>query len=170
MRGRRATRPPFSNPDWYRVKYSLAAERVNWALADDRERRRQLDVAKAESRVLLSEINRWLRRPKSWGLRGVKEERAVRELARFLQDHLKPSLLVLFAGIELAKDGRWAGESKVSAAIPKLSRLELLIQAGAPLDPLLIVHAVEAGCREPSAGLSYNFACFYSQASDLKGP
>jgi hypothetical protein len=168
MRRGGTARRPFSNPDWYRVKYSLAAERVNWALADDRERRRQLDMAKAESRALLSEIDRRLRMPRAWGLRAIND-RVGPELDRFLQGHLKPGLLVLFAGIELAKDGARAGESKASAGILRLNQLERLIQAGAPLDPLLIVHVVEAGYREPSAGLSYNLACFYSQAEDSDG-
>lgn len=158
-------RPPFSNPDWYRVKYSLAAERVNWALADDGERRRQLAVAKAESRALLGEIDRRLRRPRAWGLRAIND-RAGRELDLFLQEYLRPSLFVLLAGIELAIAGVSAGGWKAGAKPLNLRQLDSQIRAGASLDPRLIVCAVEAGRREPSAGLSYNLACFYSQAGE----
>jgi tetratricopeptide (TPR) repeat protein len=154
-----------SNPDWYRIKYSLAAERVNWALADGGVRGVQLARAAAETWWLLNAVDRRLGRPKSWGLRAVQDD-AGRALDAFLRWHLKPCLLVLLAAIELERsrsDGREPPADSESRAI---GQLEGEIRKGEAVDPFLTVQAVEASYRELSPGLSYNLACFYAQAGD----
>jgi len=156
-----------SNPDWYRIRYSLAAERVNWALADGGVRGVQLLAAKIEARDLLGAINRRLGRPKSWGLRAIRDD-AGPALDAFLRDPLKPSLLVLLAGIELARSGSaWEEQEPAQGGgAEALGQFEEQILSETAVDPFPMVQAVEASCREPSPGISYNLACFHAQAGN----
>jgi hypothetical protein len=155
-----------SNPDWYRIRYSLAAERVNWALADGGARGVQLLAAEIEAWDLLSAINRWLGRPKSWGLRAIRDDSGP-ALDAFLRDPLKPSLLVLLAGIELARYSAWEEQEPAQeGGAEALGQFEEQILSGAAVDPFLMVQAVEASYREPSPGILYNLACFHAQAGN----
>jgi hypothetical protein len=156
------SRPP-SNPDWYRVKYSLATERLNRALAAGDELPAQLKKAEVETRELLKAIVRWLRRPKQWGLRAIRDS-AGREMDSFLRDHLQPSALVLLAGIELEQAKAAGGKPNPNAATLELGELRAQICEGAAVDPFVIVRTVEAHWEEPPVGISYNLACFQAQA------
>jgi tetratricopeptide (TPR) repeat protein len=146
-------RPPTSNPDWYRVRYGIAVERLNWALARDEDRDGLLNAAREDSVALLEAIDRRLGRRRGWGLRAWRD-RLGRELDSFLRLHLKPSLLILLAGIDLAR-------------LREVESEEASFQALGAVNPIALARSVEEGSKAPSAGLSYNLACFYSQAGLL---
>jgi tetratricopeptide (TPR) repeat protein len=147
-----------SNPDWYRVKYSLATQRVNWALVEKKEA--QMARGEDEARSLLTTVHDRLSREREDG------DDAERALDAFLDDDLKPSLLVLFAGIELSKSDRSRTVSTPNDESEDLDRLEERIRTGERVDPFLLVEKVVAKYKRPSPGLSYNLACFYAQAGD----
>ncbi len=149
-----------SNPDWYRVKYSLATERVNWALVEKKES--QMARAEGEARSLLTAVHDRLLREQG------NDDDAEPALNAFLGDHLKPSLLVLFAGIELSKFDEGRKVSTPNAESEDLDRLEDRIRTGGEVDPFLLVEEVVASYKRPSPGLSYNLACFYAQAGDWR--
>jgi hypothetical protein len=132
---------PSTNPDWYRVKYGIAARWANWAFAKAEGRSTHLDEAAKEARELLRAISGRLNLD-SWGLRARRPE--VRALKAFLRTQIQPSARVLLAGIELEQ-----AQSRIPAAERK--------------DPRAVVRAVEAA-GIPTPELSYTLACFWAQA------
>lgn len=131
---------PLANPDWYRVSYSLVAERANWAIDGEAEAKRELlESAAVGAERLQATVAQTLGR-RMWGLKAMRPERI--ELLAFLRDQLEPSLEVLAAGIQLSK---WAlGSSEAEAG-----------------HALVAVFAAE---KDYGADVEYNLACLYAQA------
>lgn len=152
---------PVRNPDWYRVKYSLAAECLNWALAEGGVGGQQLVDANRETRELLAVVDRRLHRRRGWGRKARRE--ADPRLDAFLGGHVKPGALILLAGIELVVRG--AGEERtVEVQDLSLDEVERQIEKGARVDPFAIVRRVEAHWEPLPPAISYNLACFFMQA------
>lgn len=174
---------PRQNPDWYRVKYSLAAESFNAAYVAERgdiaspgERRssvadggeaetaraERIAAAEGETRELLGAIEAWLHRDRGWGLR--RRRRNGRGLDDFLSSHLRPSAFVLLAGIELFKRGR--EESRAQADLEEwcLDDLEARVGDGLDVNPYALASRVAARWDPLPASISFNLACFYTQA------
>lgn len=118
---RRCKKAP-TDPDWYRIKYSLASERFNWADVMQRERDIEQvkrapgegEQAKQEAQELFTAIRRRLkgRKWRSWrrwfAVRRRTKRRfaALEKLDDFLDTEFEPAVLVLLAGIELFEQSR----------------------------------------------------------------
>jgi tetratricopeptide (TPR) repeat protein len=132
---------PLANPDWYRVSYSLVAERANWALEGETESKRErLESASVSAENLQVTVAQTLGR-RMWGLKAMRRER--RQLLAFLRDQLEPSLEVLAAGIQLST---W-----------KLGSSEREAAAGHAMV------AAFAADKDYVADVEYNLACLYAQ-------
>jgi tetratricopeptide (TPR) repeat protein len=131
-----------ANPDWYRVSYSLVAERTNWAFnGNPKARRERLEWASKGAEMLQATVTQALGR-RMWGLKAMRKER--RELLSFLRDQFEPSLEVLAAGIQLSKSE--LGSSK--------TREVKLVRA---------MVAAFAADKDYVADVEYNLACLYAQ-------
>ncbi|HWI96422.1 MAG TPA: hypothetical protein VNS60_10200 [Solirubrobacterales bacterium] len=128
-----------ANPDWYRVNYSLVAERTNWALDGKKKfERERLEAAAVSAEWLQITVAQTLAR-RMWGLKAMRKER--KDLLAFLRDQLKPSLEVLAAGIQLSK---WALGSPAA-------------EAGHALVAAFVAD------KQYVADVEYNLACLYAQ-------
>lgn len=171
--------PPQRNPDWYRVKYSLAAESFNAAyvaeqyeprssVMDEDEARaaraKSIADAEEEARELLGAIRSRLHGDRGWGLKRRRQDD--RGLDDFLSAHLEPSAFVLLAGIELFKRGR--EQSRLQGDIERFDDLEARLAAGRDINPYALVSYVAANWEPLPASISFNLACFYAQASRLR--
>jgi len=171
---------PQQNPDWYRVKYSLAAESFNAAyvaaLEEPRSslvfegevrsaRAESIAAAEGETRGLLGAINGRLHRNRGWGIGRRRQDD--RGLDDFLRSHLRPSALVLLAGVELFKRGR--EESRLQGDVEEwcLEDLEARVDGGQDFNPYALVSRVAARWEPLPASISFNLACFYTQAWHL---
>lgn len=150
---------PHSNPDWFRVKYSVAATCVNWALSEEASPQdERLQEAEKELRELLRVIGEGCGR--SWWAK----RRADPWLEDFLRQQVAPSALVLFAGIALAKGVTEPGpelEGSIESVVKEIG-------AGGMFNPFFIVNLIEESVEESdellAADVSYNLACFYGQS------
>lgn len=170
------------NPDWYRVKYSLAAECFNWAYVRFRQRgaswrreeidepsdgettpRQSLEEAGREARELLIAINECIEAPREAEAHSSHEPPGDDPLLGFLGGHLRPGLLVLLAGIEqLNEDTRGTSRLEFPRDLSPAD-FEGEIRAGESFDPDELVEWVEARWRPTPASVNYNLACFHAQ-------
>lgn len=163
-----------TDPDWYRIKYSLASERFNCAEAT--RRWREVEQAKRDTRELFIAICRRLteKKPRSWTRWLPRRQRtkrrfaALRKLDDFLGAEFEPAVLVLLAGIELFEQS-----SEVRAQDEpewgSLDELRELVAAGQPVNPFALVGKAERPRAGPVPEVSFNLACFYSQAWRAEG-
>jgi tetratricopeptide (TPR) repeat protein len=169
---RRAKAP--TDPDWYRIKYSLASERFNCAEAT--QRWREVEQAKLDARELFIAIRRRLKERKSSARRRWLPKRqrtrrrlaALRRLDDFLETQFEPAVLVLLAGIELSEQSR-GSRAQDEPERGSLDELRELVAAGKPVSPFTLVSRVERPRAGPVPELSFNLACFYSQAWQAEG-
>jgi hypothetical protein len=156
---------PHSNPDWYRVKYTLAAEYANWSMEPKEARPASLVNAEREARELLGAA--WSKlegdQEASGGVRGTRNL----ALDDMLRRTVVPSALILLAGVLLAEQGGDETARKTEHA-GKLDPAQVrnLVVSGKSVSPFSIVELVES---QPSLSRDtlYNLACFYAQAGDF---
>lgn len=147
-----------SNPDWFRIKYAIAAEYANGALAGDAFEEDwdedPLEAANQHVRELLEAIEAKL----------AEGDEEGDPFAAFLRDRLVPSAYVLLAGIRYAVERR-QGRTLVVEPIERRPRdeIEATIGATEPPSPFAIVRMVEEGWQPLPPEVSYNLACFYAQ-------
>jgi tetratricopeptide (TPR) repeat protein len=163
-----------TDPDWYRIKYSLTSERFNCAEAT--RRWREVEQARQDARELLIAIRKRLKEKNSsrWMRCLPRRQRtkrrlaALRKLDDFLDTEFEPAVLVLLAGIELFEQSRGGG-AQDEPEQGSLEEMRELIAAGKPVSPFALVRKVERPRAEPVPELSFNLACFYSQAWRAEG-
>lgn len=150
-----------TDPDWFRIKYSLASERFN--CADLTGRSRDVGRAKEEARELFAAIRERLevRSESNWH-ESRRRLAALEKLDNFLEEEFEPAVLVLLAGIELSERARGAGARDKSER-KSLDELRELVVAGKPVSPFALVARVEERWPAPAPELSFNLACFYVQ-------
>lgn len=85
------------NPDWYRTKYNLASERLNWAASGDAPRRaKRLESARECVRELLARVDDTLDDRQ----RGHRPDEELRD---FVVGDIRPKAELLLAEIEVAE-------------------------------------------------------------------
>ncbi len=157
---------PIENPDWYRIKYQLAALYLNWAadsepgLNKDRRAERAAKEAKelaVATLAMLAQLGRGRR-----GRGTAPRAYLTRTLRPFLEGTIEPSLLTLLAGTVSPlppRPAQWPGERPTREAI----RSSL---AENRIDPWQLIAYVELGPARPPE-TQFNLACFYTRAGDL---
>jgi tetratricopeptide (TPR) repeat protein len=157
---------PTENPDWYRIKYQLAALYTNWAadsepgLNKDRRAGRAAAEAKELAIITLAVIDD-LKNPRVG--RGTLPSAYLQDTLRpFLKGTIEPSLLTLLAGTVSPLPQRpagWPGER------PTRGDLSASLAAN-EVDPWQLISYVELGPNRPPE-TQFNLACFYTRAGDL---
>jgi tetratricopeptide (TPR) repeat protein len=157
---------PLENPDWYRIKYQLAALYTNWAADSEPglNKNRRAERAAAEAKLLaittLDAIERLARGGRG---QGSASRAYLRDTLRpFLEGTIEPSLLTLLAGtvspLPLRPAG-WPGERSGRADISAALKAN-------GVDPWQLIAYVEMGPNRPPE-TQFNLACFYTRAGDL---
>lgn len=154
------------NPDWYRIKYQLAALYTNWtadATATGSQRDQHASKAREESVALARQTLGTLDKPPQDGVRPSTPRGYVdKTLLPFLEGTIEPSALALVAcTVDPVPD------APVQASGDRPSREELLAELEKkPIDPWRLISYVERGEHlTPSA--HYDLACFYSKAGEI---
>jgi Flp pilus assembly protein TadD len=157
---------PDENPDWYRIKYQIAALYTNWAVDGEpgANRDRRATRAAQEAKALAATMFDVLERLDKSGRAQGKAPRAYLEgtLRPFLVGTIEPSAVTLLAGsvspLPPRPDG-WPGERPtrdvISASV-----------AANRIDPWQLIAYVEKGPHRPPE-TQFNLACFYTRAGDL---
>jgi len=173
-------KPPRYNPDWYRVKYSVAALHANAAAglramaaqsaSDEAARAKQraeaetqlarrfaheLALASAETLQLLDQ-GLW-RGARAWWRRARRLSATERiGLQGFLRNTMQPPVLVLLAGLQPSP----RSEDRHSAPLETNDDLLAALRSGDPPDPRALTDYVEQS--EPhDPRTDYNLACLY---------
>jgi tetratricopeptide (TPR) repeat protein len=157
---------PKANPDWYRIRYQLAALYANWAAASEpgKHRETRADRATKEAKALaIDTLKAIKRRTRSRRGKGVESRAYVRDTLRpFLEGTIEPSVLTLLAGTISPLPPRpagWPGKRWTREQV-----LNSLVTDA--IDPWALIAYVEKGPNRP-AETQFNLACFYTQAGDL---
>jgi tetratricopeptide (TPR) repeat protein len=157
---------PDENPDWYRIKYQIAALYTNWAVDGEPGANRDRRAARAaqEAKALAATTFDVLARLDKSGRAQGKAPRAYLQdtLRPFLVGTIEPSAATLLAGsvspLPPRPDG-WPGERPtrdvISASV-----------AANRIDPWQLIAYVEKGPHRPPE-TQFNLACFYTRAGDL---
>jgi tetratricopeptide (TPR) repeat protein len=157
---------PDENPDWYRIKYQIAALYTNWAVDGEPGANRERRAARAavEAQALATKTLAVLARLDKGGRVQGQAPRAYLEdtLRPFLQGTIEPSVLTLVAGsvspLPPRPDG-WPGERPAREAIAASLTANRI-------DPWQLIAYVEKGPHRPPE-TQFNLACFYTRAGDL---
>jgi tetratricopeptide (TPR) repeat protein len=156
---------PDENPDWYRIKYQIAALYSNWAVDSEGIKKVQrADRAAAEVKELAIATLDMLARLEKGGRGQGKSPRAYMQdtLRPFLTGTIEPSVLTLLAGtvcpLGEPPDG-WPGERPTREAVSASL-------AANKIDPWQLIAYVEKGPNRPPE-TQFNLACFYTRAGDL---
>jgi hypothetical protein len=154
---------PDRNPDWYRIRYQLAALYLNEATAgwvppdapkeaavDDRRR-----LALTETKDLAAET-----------AKNIEDFASIdRYLVEFLQTTVEPSLLVLLAGALLFDSA--AQDRPSERGKPPSTHAELMtLLAGERINPWALIEYVQPH-YDLAPRVLYNLACFYARAAAL---
>lgn len=157
---------PDENPDWYRIKYQIAALYTNWAVDGDPGANRDRRAARAavEARALATTtLDALARLEKGGRAQGTAPRAYLQDTLRpFLQGTIEPSVLTLLAGsvspLPPPPEG-WPGER------PARDVIGASIAANR-IDPWQLIAYVERGPHRPPE-TQFNLACFYTRAGDL---
>ena len=157
---------PGENPDWFRIKYQLAALFTNWA-ADSEPGTNQIERAKraaAEAKNLaLATLQANLRLAKA-----PRRQRAASRaylqgtLRPFLEGTIEPSALTLLAGTVAPLPPR---PMAPPSGPPTREELVAALEAN-QIDPWQLISYVEMGSSRPPE-TQFNLACFYTRIGDL---
>lgn len=148
------------NPDWYRTKYNLVSELVNWATSGDTTTRAErLAAARRYAQDLLAQIEMTL------GDR-QRGRRPDAELCDFIADDVRPNTKLLLAQIEVAEQEGVAERERQNGEGDEGGEVESSATAGA--EPESTVETVLETAPNTSE-LNYSIARLYAlaQASDL---
>jgi tetratricopeptide (TPR) repeat protein len=157
---------PEENPDWYRIKYQLAALYTNWAAASepglnkDERARRASGEAKALAITTLDVINRLAKGGRGQGTASKAYLQVT--LRPFLEGTIEPSALTLLAGTPSPlppRPERWPGQRPTREDI-------IAALAANVVDPWKLISYVESGPNRPPE-TQFNLACFYTRVGDL---
>jgi tetratricopeptide (TPR) repeat protein len=154
------------NPDWYRIKYQLAAMYTNWAASTPAGTQHDERAGKAlEASIDLAGLTlKAIDKPPSAGIRESLPTGYVAEtLLPFLEGTIEPSALVLVACtvdfVPPAPAQRPESRPERSAVLASL--------VSTPIDPWQLVAYVEMGEHvTPSA--HFDLACFYARVGRLE--
>ena len=157
---------PAENPDWYRIKYQLAALYTNWAADSEpgMNRDKRAAHASAEARALsIATLDALTRIAKGGGGQWTAPRAYVRNtLQPFLEGTIEPSLLTLLAGTVSPLAPRPAAWP---VARPTREQLAAALAAN-QVDPWQLIAYVELGANRPPE-TQFNLACFYTRAGDF---
>jgi hypothetical protein len=154
------------NPDWYRIKYQIAALYTNWAADSepgtnrDKRARRAAEEAKALAGTTLEVIVRPPKRARGQG--SVPKAYLTNTLLPFLEGTIEPSVLTLLASTVSPLPKRPAGWP---GARPTREELSAAVASGV-IDSWQLIAYVEFGPNRPPE-TQFNLACFYTRAGDL---
>jgi tetratricopeptide (TPR) repeat protein len=163
---------PDENPDWYRIKYQVAALYSNWALEsegvrkDDRARRAAAD-AKQLAEVTLDTLARLHKGGRAQGT--APREYLQATLRPFLEGTIEPSVLALLAGTVSplqARPADWPPPDGPTREEIRASLEANELDPSKPIDPWQLIAHVEKGPKRPPE-TQFNLACFYTSAGDL---
>ena len=157
---------PLENPDWYRIKYQIAALYLNWAADSEpgANRDKRADRADEEARTLAATTLSVLidftshRRARHTTSRAYLRD----TLHPFLEGTIEPSALTLLAGTVSplgARPAGWPGQR------PNREDIAASLATDA-IDPWQLIAYVELG-HHRSPETEFNLACFYTRAGDL---
>lgn len=145
---------PKLNPDWYRVKYNLAALHANWA--SDRE---QGELARR--RGLQRQSHEEARTLAVTALQVLRSGAGGPDLRRLLERSTLPATLILFAGT-IPEEKPQRGPAGEEAAEPlSRDRLSSLLEAGELTATQAL--AFVAGIPRLEGRVVYNLACAHTQ-------
>ena len=154
------------NPDWYRIKYQLAALFTNWSVETEPgpKRTERTERASKEANQLARTAVNTLQALSSENRTPAGTSGAFLEgtLKPFLEGTITPSVLVLVAGNVQPLPPRpadWPGKR------PKFRNVRAAINGGA-IDPWRLISYVEQGANRPPE-TQFNLACFYTRAHDF---
>lgn len=157
---------PSENPDWYRIKYQVAALYTNWAADSEPGSNRDKRAARAarEAQALAAKALEVIAgREARERSRGSARNAYLRDtLHPFLEGTIEPSVLTLLAGTVSPLPPRppgWPG------ARPTRQALRGALTANV-IDPWQLISYVESGPNRPPE-TQFNLACFYTRAGDL---
>ena len=156
---------PDENPDWYRIKYQIAALYTNWAFESEGIKKADRSArAATEGKQLADTTLATLARLEKGGRAQGKGPRAYLQdtLLPFLTGTIEPSVLALLAGTVCPLPERpkgWPGERPTREAVSEsLAKNEV--------DPWQLIAYVDKGPNRPPE-TQFNLACFYTRAGDL---
>jgi tetratricopeptide (TPR) repeat protein len=157
---------PAENPDWYRIKYQLAALYTNWAAASEPgpNRDARADRAALEAKALandtLAELSSLANPKRHRG--GAPTTYLTDTLRPFLEGTIEPCVLALLAGaVPLGKRPDEAPDDRR----PEREDIRASLRADT-IEPWDLIAYVEMGPHRPPEA-QYNLACFYTRAGDL---
>lgn len=160
------------NPDWYRIKYQIAALYANWAVVS--EEKNQADRARrasTEGKQLADTTLDTLARLAKGGRGQGKAPRGYLQdtLRPFLEGTIEPSVLALLAGTVSPLPPRpdvWPPRDRPSRDEVRASLAAKEIDPSNEIDPWQLMAYVEKGPNRPPE-TQFNLACFYTRAGDL---
>jgi tetratricopeptide (TPR) repeat protein len=163
---------PDENPDWYRIKYQIAALYTNWAAESEGIKKAQrTDRAATEAkRLAITTLDTLARLGKGGRGQGRASRGYLQTTLRpFLEGTIEPSVLALLAGTVCPlpePPDAWPPSDRPSREDLSASLAASQLDPSTPLDPWQLIAYVERGPnRAPET--QFNLACFYTRAGDL---
>lgn len=150
------------NPDWYRIKYQLAALYTNWASDSDLEpqKEKRAEQAASGAKELARQTLQAIQQPPPTGIGSKVPAGYVKKtLMPFLKGTIEPSALILVACTA-------AGAPKKSfAARPKRAEILSSFKTDS-INPWQLIAYVEQGPHHPPNAF-FDLACFYTRTRDF---
>jgi tetratricopeptide (TPR) repeat protein len=162
---------PDENPDWYRIKYQVAALYTNWAVDSEgiKKENRAERAATAAMELATKTLDMLARLAKGGRGQGKAPRAYLQDTLRpFLEGTIEPSALTLLAGTVSPlpeRSAQWPGERPTREAVTA----SLAANGRDPsnkIDPWQLIAYVERGPNRPPE-TQFNLACFYTRAGDL---
>lgn len=163
---------PDENPDWYRIKYQIAALYTNWAAESEgiKKRQRSDRAATEAKRLAITTLDTLARLEKGGRAQGKARRGYLQTTLRpFLEGTIEPSVLALLAGTVCPLPERpdvWPPHERPSRDDVSASLAANQLDPSNPLDPWQLIAYVERGPNRPPE-TQFNLACFYTRAGDL---
>lgn len=157
---------PDENPDWYRIKYQIAALYANWAVESEgiKQEDRAGRAATEAKQLATTTLDTLARLEKGGRAQGKAARSYLQETLRpFLMGTIEPSILTLLASTVSPLPARpevWPPRDRPSRDDVRASL------AANETDPWQLIAYVERGPNRPPE-TQFNLACFYTRAGDL---
>jgi len=169
--GRAPDLKPDENPDWYRIKYQIAALYTNWALkGDESNQKNRADRAEKEAKGLaIKTLDKLIDLANKGRKQGQAPKPYLQSTLRpFLKGTIEPSALTLLAGTVSPLPER-PEDWPIKPPTREEVRAMLAANQSDPsnnIDPWQLIAYVEQGSACPPE-TQFNLACFYTRAGDL---